>query len=341
MEPYFIRTPVDEAYYAEHLQNRLPPDIFDVHVHLNDAAHIANVPKSRFLTDWAMEAGHLLPVDDAYACVSEMFPGVNYRIAGMPWPIREADLVANNAYLAEPANRQRLAPFMAVRPEWSVDDIETALVEGAFVGFKPYPDMVSGVKGADMSIFDFLPHEQWEILNRHRKVLMLHLPRADRLAAPDNVNELLEARQKYPDVAIIVAHFGRAFCPVFLERGLDRMGDEAAGFFFDTTAVINPAVYDVAFSRLPVENILYGSDLPIFFWHGRREWTDRDYHNLCREDFFWNKERRSADEEAGYTFFLYEQMRAILDVMDKHGMGMTEKAGLFGANARKLLGLTG
>ena len=145
---------------------------------------------------------------------------VEYKIAGFPWPIREAAMVQNNAYMATLHRQNKLTPFMVVRPERPAEEIEQTLIEGEFVGFKPYPDMVSGVKGAEMSIFNFLPHEQWQILNRHKKTVMLHLPRRGRLADDNNVHELLTARNKYPDVNIILAHFGRAFCPVYLREGL-------------------------------------------------------------------------------------------------------------------------
>lgn len=338
MQPYFDRTELDAGFYKHWIRPRLPSAVFDVHVHLNLPEHVARVPESRFLSDWAMEIGHLLPVDDAYACARELYPDTTYEIAGFPWPIREADLVANNAYLARLRRDGRLSPFMVVKPEWPVDEIEATLVDGRFVGFKPYPDMVTGVKGADINIFDFLPRVQWEILNRHRKAVLLHLPRKGRLADDDNIRELLTARQDYPDVTIIIAHFGRSFCPFYLEQGLKKLGS-AHGFYFDTAAVINPAVYDVAFAGIPAVRILYGSDMPVTFWHGRREWTEREYHNLCREPFSWNKDRRPPEVEATYTLFLYEQMRAILDAMDRHHFPDRDKAAVFHDNAFRALGL--
>jgi predicted TIM-barrel fold metal-dependent hydrolase len=194
------------------------------------------------------------------------------------------------------------------------------------------------VKGADLSIFEFFPHEQWALLDKHKKAVVLHLPRKGRIADKDNVRELLEARDRYPDATIIIAHFGRAFCPIYLAEGLDQLGG-AEGFYFDTAAVINPEVYDLAFSRIPIEQILYGTDMPILWWHGKREWSKREYFNLCREPFSWNKNRRSGEEEAEYTFFLYEQMRSILDALDRHGVTEEDKAGIFGRNARKALRL--
>jgi predicted TIM-barrel fold metal-dependent hydrolase len=338
MKPYFERSEFDVDFYKDWIAPRLPKSVFDVHVHINLAEHVREVPEERWHSDWALECGHLLPVEDAYSCAKELFPGVEYGIAGFPWPIKEADIEKNNAYLATMRLGKKLSPFMTVRPEWDLEHIERTLLEGDFVGFKPYPDMVSGLKGAEISIFDFFPRRQWDILERHKKAVMLHLPRKERLADEDNIRELKEARQKYPNTTIIIAHFGRSFTPYYLRSGLKRLGNPW-GFYFDTTAVINPEVYDVAFGEIPAERILYGSDMPITFWHGKREWTERTYINLCRENYSWNKNRRPPEEEALYTIFLYEEIRAILDAIDRYAFGEKIKRGVFGENALDALHL--
>jgi predicted TIM-barrel fold metal-dependent hydrolase len=128
-----------------------------------------------------------------------------------------------------------------------------------------------------LSIFDFLPSRQLEILDRHGRALLLHLPRPERIADPDNVRELREILRRYPRVPVIVAHLGRSFCPWFLREGLRLLGPDARDLYFDTSAVINPATYELAFAELPVERILFGTDMPILLWHGRRTWTEREY----------------------------------------------------------------
>jgi predicted TIM-barrel fold metal-dependent hydrolase len=339
MLPYFERTPLDRAFYDEHLKPHLPARIFEVHVHLNLAEHVAMVPPERWLSDWALECGHLLPVKDALACGQELFPDAEYAVAGMPWPIREADLPANNRYLARQRAEGRVSPFMAVLPEWDPEQVERELLEGRFVGFKPYPDMVSGVKGAEIGIFEFLTPRQWEILEKHGRAVLLHLPRAERIADPDNLRELQEIRRRYPGVVVIIAHFGRSFCPYYLAMALEQLGAAADSFYYDTSAVINPATYDLAFSRIPPERILFGTDMPILFWHGRRTWTEREYRNLCLEAYSWNTRHEPPEAEAAYTLFLYEQMRAILEAMDRHRYTAAQRDGVFWANARRALGL--
>jgi predicted TIM-barrel fold metal-dependent hydrolase len=339
MQPYFDRTDLDRRFYGEWIRPRLPERIFDVHVHVNLPEHVAAVTEERRRSDWAIECGYVLPCEDAYAAAAELFPGTEYRIAGFPWPIREADLVANNRYLAEKRRQGLLNPFMAVRPGWDLERVDRELEAGAFVGFKPYPDMVSGRKGAEIGIFDFLPREQWRILDRRRGAVVLHLPRAERIASPENLRELREARQSFPEVTIIIAHVGRSFCPHYLQRALDELGADAGGFFFDTSAVINPEVYDLAFGRLSPGKVLFGSDLPILFWHGRRTWTEREYRNLCREDYSWNRQHEPPEVEASYTLFIYEQVRAILDAAERHGLSRAQLEGIFHDNTARALGV--
>jgi predicted TIM-barrel fold metal-dependent hydrolase len=197
--------------------------------------------------------------------------------------------------------------------------------------------MVSGMNGVDISIFDFFPRVQWEILDRYKKIVMLHIPRRNRFADDANVRELLDARQRYPEVKIILAHFGRSFCAHYLKEGLKKLGEEE-GFYFDTSAVSNPEVYEVAFTSIPLKRIVYGSDMPITFWRGKQEWTEREYTVLSSGDYSWNTKRRSPEEEASYTIYIYEEMRTLLDSARLLGIGKAAKKNIFFGNAAHLFG---
>jgi uncharacterized protein len=338
--PLYGRTPRDNEFFEERLRPRLPGFLFDVHVHINLPEHVRSVPPERVLSDWALQCGSVLTCEDAYRIAEDMFPGITYAIAGFPWPIREADLEANNRYLAQMGRIGWLSPFMVVKPEWDTEAVERELLEGKFVGFKPYPDMVSGKKGADISILDFIPHSQWALLEKHGKSVVLHLPRAERLASRENVTELLEIRQRYPRVGIIIAHLGRSFCPDFLRGGLAALGSHAGEFAFDLSGVMHAECLRMAFESIPLGHILYGSDLPIFHWHGETVCTEKGYTHLTRESYPWVKEHQSAESESRYVLFLYRQVAAILDALEQRGATEIEKKGVFAENARRMLGLT-
>lgn len=326
---------VDRLFYKEVLQDRLPDKIFDIHVHLNLPEHVGPVSKERIKGDWAFETGLLLTCEEAYDNAAKIFPNISYAIAGFPWPIKEVDFEANNRYLLEKKAEGKICPLMGTRPEWDSEYMEKWLPE--FVGYKPYPDTVCTVKGADISIYQFLPHHQLEVLNRHKKMVVVHLPRKMRIADPDNIKELLTMRQKYPEIKIVIAHLGRSFCPYYLETAIKEMGSDIEGFYFDTAAVLNPDTYRVAFQKLDSKKVLYGTDAPIMYWHGKRCWNQYDYFNLCEEDYSWNKHIEGRAKESNYTLFLYEQARAILDVMEEIGLDDEAKQNVFFQNSIDLL----
>ncbi|MEJ8733677.1 amidohydrolase family protein [Mediterraneibacter sp. ICN-202921] len=333
--PKLEYTRQDKEFYDFHLKERMPEEIFDFHIHVNLPEHIPDMTEERVHSDWAFESGLILPCETAKQYGHQLFPDTVYCMAGFPWPIQEADLEAGNRYLKAEKEKGNMHPFMAVAPWHKESYIEEELP--FFNGFKPYPDLVSTVKGADISIFTFMPHWQLEILNRHKKTVVLHLPRKGRIADPDNIRELLEMRQKYPDIQIVIAHFGRSFTPCYLEQALEEMKEDKAGFYWDTAAVLNPQVYSLAFKELPEDRILYGTDAPIMLWHGKRRWTYDKYINLVREEFSWNTHEEGKEAESHYTLFIYEQMRSILDNIEELEMGETFKRKLFSENAKRLL----
>ncbi len=64
MTPYFTLRERDREFYREHIGPRLPRRLFDAHVHANLPEHVSMVPPERWLTDWALETGHLLVTTD-------------------------------------------------------------------------------------------------------------------------------------------------------------------------------------------------------------------------------------------------------------------------------------
>jgi len=332
--PFEYRT-IDRDFFAQYLQERLPERIVDAHIHLNLPKHVADVPRERLLSDWALEVAHYQTLKTARATAEVLFPCIDYAFTGFPWPIREADLRENNAWLAELQKQGSVRPLMALRPEWPAEDVERVLLDGNFVGFKPYGDLVGNTKGAEISIFDFMTHDHLKIADRHRKIVTLHLPRAGRLPDDDNIRELLEIRDKYPNIHLIIAHLGRSYNPCHIIEGLDKLGD-LSWFLFDTAAVFNPDVYKIAFDHISPEQLLYGGDLPITRLRGRREWTERSYVNLSDGDYTWNTNRKSPEVEATYTLYLYEQLKAMLDVMDHVGMPDKDRQMIFSCNAKRI-----
>jgi len=205
-----------------------------------------------------------------------------------------------------------------------------------FLGIKPYPDLAP--QGSeDASTFDFAPHAHLAMLNALGGVLMLHLPRRGRIADPNNISELKELRQKYPLIRLIVAHIGRAYCLPTALAGLPHFADDP-GICFDTAANLNADVFQYELETIGPERILYGSDLPVTMMRGVREHVGDKYINYTDGPFSWNTNRKTPEEEAAYTFYLYEELRALIKAVERAGMGKAEFEQIMYTNAAKLLG---
>jgi len=312
---WFHKTPLDEEFYKENIESRLPNSIVDVHTHMNLQKHVEGVSAERIAMDWALECGLHMDYEAAKHYYKTILPGKEVEIVTFPFPLAEVDIPANNEYLSGLGKECKVNPLMTFRPEWSTEYCEKTLIEGKYTGVKPYPYLFSNVKGADISIYDFLPKSQMEIINKYKIPMVLHLPRRGRLPDPNNIKELREIRQEFPDIKIVLAHFGRCFTKDVFIRGIDALGDDLKGFFFDTAAVINPAVYELALEKLDTTQILYGTDFPIMLWHGKREWTSDTPTNFAREDFHWNTHALGKEAEEKFTYIAYEQLNNMLNAI--------------------------
>jgi len=335
MNHYFSKDENDVQFYHEYLAGRLPKKIIDAHMHINLPEHVAAVSEQTIKGDWAMECGFIMPYEDARIYHSALFPDIEVQMVAIPMPLREADIPANNEYLSKLTKDHQITSLMTIRPEWNAEYVEQILLEGHFSGFKPYPYMAAPEKGAEVSIFDFLTRDHLKIADRYGKAVLLHLPRKGRLADNDNVREIKTIVQDYPNLRLVIAHYGRCFNLSFFKEGLKKLGDDKNALYFDTAAVINPEVHREALQSLKITQILFGMDLPILLWHGKRRWTEREYFNLCREEFSWNT-HSEPDAEKNYTFFVYEQCRAMLDSVEKEGGSAQDVKELFFHNANKV-----
>lgn len=319
MISYFHITDLDKDYFNKKICSRLPSKILDAHSHMNLSEHVAKVSKESIADDWALQAGFQMTFEDARKYIGLMLPSIDYRFTAFPLPIKDIDLKGNNNYISSLIKSKKIAyGLMSIKPDWELDYIEDIFKTGGFIGLKPYPGFVAHKKNDEISIFEFITKEQLRLAERLGCCIVLHLPRSERLAADMNIAELKEIADMMPDLKIIIAHLGRCYNLVFLEKGIKKLGQYINRFWYDTAAVMNSAVLSHAFDSIDNRKILFGLDLPIFLWHGKRCWpTDTTYINLCREEVAFNKHIESAEQERQYTFFIYEQLNNILNVLEQ------------------------
>lgn len=283
------------------------------------AEHCGPITAERLKTNWALEVGVEQSWADLRQAYSTLFADREVRPLAFGGVFQETDIGRNNDYVLKGAQdaRNLACALMVTKPEWDAEMIRQGLSAG-YVGIKPYPDLA--LPSSTESIYEFLPKAHLDALDEASGILTLHLPRAGRLADLDNIRELLEITNQYPRIKMIVAHIGRSFCLPTAQAGLPQFVN-SPGIFFDTSANLNSDVFRFALDTIGPDRILFGGDLPITTMRGVREHIGDNYINYTDAPYSWNVNRKSPEEEANYTYFLYEELRALIRAVEHGGFG--------------------
>lgn len=335
-------TDVDRKFWQEHLDGWLPKRIMDAHTHIND-------PQFRMedLTDqmrrqyWVSEVMEPIGSEDAQRCHETVFPGREISCLAFGLPSLDYDIEASNTDLQIQCDQRGWYSLAVVRPQWSAQKIADLLDRPSVLGVKVYYALISQDKTTrdkhlEASIFEFLPHHQLEVLDEHRAWVTLHVPKAGRLGHPDNIAEIKEIRRKYPSINLVIAHLGRCYTIEHAKESLPQLADDE-GLYFDNCAVLNPEVHHYALETLGPRRILYGTDNPIFYMRGRRQWHGRSYVNHTSYPFYFNKERESPEIEATYTLYMYEALYAIKQACINLNLSRENIENIFFGNAQRLI----
>ena len=335
-------TDVDRAVWEEHLAPWLPQRVFDAHTHVNDPRFRLETPTVEMRRQyWVNEVLEPISAADAQRCFETVFPGREFGCLCFGFPSLDYDIEQSNADLNAECVRRGWHQLAVVRPQWTAERVARELDKPRVIGVKVYYALISHDpatrdKHLEAGIFDFLPHHQLEVLDERGAWVTLHVPKADRLGHPESIAQIKEIRRRYPRVVLVIAHLGRCYTLPHAQEALPQLADDE-GLFFDSSAVINPDVYRFALKTLGAKRILYGSDNPIFYMRGRRQFLERSYVNRTSYPFFFNRQREHAEIEAKYTLFMYEDLLALRRACEDLGLGRGDVEGIFWANAWRLL----
>lgn len=335
--PHYFK--VDLPFYRENLEDFLPDKIIDIHAHSSD-----NPPRKRddsfpsFWPEW-VTFGCGMPLQNLLDVYIKMFPGKDvFPVCfGIPTADRES-LNRQNVYLSRELERfDHAFGLLLTAPEWSERELIERMGSGRFVGIKPYLSTVTGIPAEEVTIFDFLPRHHIKLAEERGWILMLHIPRRERLADEVNIAQLREICEGYPSLKLIIAHVGRAYCPRYAEEGLPKLRG-CDNLLYDISANCNQTVFEILIEEVGPRRILFGSDLPITAMRAKRECEGDRYINYIK-DADWEDEhtRRRPEEEEGYTFFLYEEILAFRKAAEVCGLSKDEIEDVFFNNAYRLL----
>ena len=335
-------TDADRAFWKEHLEGWVPSRIIDAHTHVTNPS-LRLEPKTEEMRRqyWVSEVNEPTDARTAERCLGIVWPGREFKLVAMGHPGLEYDINASNEYLRTECVKRGWHSLVMLLPEWTPERLAAELAKPGVIGVKPYYSLIgrnprTRDEHIQASIFDFLPHRILELLNDRGAWVTLHVPKRERLPHPDNIREVKEIRKRYPNVILVIAHLGRCYTEPHAREGLPPLAGDP-GLYFDNSAVLNPAVHRIALERIGPERILYGTDNPVFYMRGRRQWKGRTYINRTNHDFYFNKERELPEIEARYTLYMYEALKAIKEVSRELALTRQQVEAMFYGNAKRLI----
>jgi predicted TIM-barrel fold metal-dependent hydrolase len=331
-------TDVDRAFYEAHLAGFLPAKLLDAHVHVFRQQDAPFPDEETMRTNWAASvSAEEFTVEDVEAEYRKLFPRSEVSRLQFGQVRRDCDIEAMNRYCAESADGERVWAHAVLDPLWSPEKLHEVLTGGRFAGVKPYWSLVPGKAEKDVPLEEMLPPQHIEVLDELGLAVTLHVPGPERIRDLQTRRLLREWPSRYPNVTFIIAHLGRAYCIPFAEGVFEELAD-VGGLLFDCSANLNADVFERAFRVIGPRRILWGTDFPVLNrLRGYRVHEGETYHNVVSGDYPWNRDRRPAEVEAGYTYLIYESLRTMRQGAQRAGLTSADLQDIFYWNAYRVL----
>jgi predicted TIM-barrel fold metal-dependent hydrolase len=322
----------DKIIYEEELRDWLPDKIFDFHIHLWKKQHLLNKlsKESRNLPGMNWEG---FTFNDMLKRFNEILQ--NKTIEGLifGFPVKEIDIDAVNKYISKHIKSNKgfyglLIPSLTKNTEELKKEIEC----GGFSGFKPYLTFVKNKDKEKIRITDFVTKSQLEVADENKLIILLHIPRKDRLADKYNLGDINVICTKYPNAKIVLAHIGRSYGPYFLEKGIDEI-KHLKNLYYDLAMVNDEAVIELLIEKVGAKKIIFGSDMPISLNKGKHICINRQCLFITKDKFPWS----IPIEKLNCTYFIYETLRALKFACIRHKLSKNDMNRILYSNAKELV----
>lgn len=344
MEGLFEIKALDKNFYEEKLKSFLPERLIDIHTHVwLDKFRIEAVGAPVRAVTWPGLVARDNSIEDLMETYRLMFPGKQVIPSIFTYVSLDIDLKAGNDYIKECARKYGFPSLMVTKPGQTPHEFEEGIKRGGFLGCKVYLNFAHpDIPEKEIRIFDFLPHHQLEVLDRNSWIAMLHIPRDGRLKDPLNLVQMLEIEKKYPNIKLIIAHVGRAYCPEDIGNAFEVLA-ETKNMSFDISANTNSYVFEQLIKAVGPKRILFGSDMPILRMRTKRTYENGNYVNLVQRGIYGdvsgdrNMREIDGDEAEKLTFFMYEEIDAFRRAAEAEGLKRSDIEDVFYNNAIKII----
>ena len=326
---------VDGPIFEGEIKPLIPDTVLDFHTHAWRESDLASLPTEEMKKNPSLvwTTNHF-PVSELQQTAKWLFPGKRYQVLAIGMPYAEMDVGRNNQHIAEAVrNSPDVAGLMMVKPSDTADQLRKQVLEGRFVGFKPYFTFVPKAQN-DVLLDDMLTDEHLKVADEFGLIVMIDVPRKLRLTDPQNIATLRRISPRYPRAKLIVAHVGRAYCEWVAFQALSQV-EELPNVYLDTSFIQNSVTFQYLFEHVDVSRIMYGTDLPDAAIHGQVACVNGINLFVTRDPHPWSLYRTENPIEC--TYMVYEELRAIRDGGQRAGLSVKDLQPVFYANARRLI----
>ncbi len=119
------------------------------------------------------------------------------------------------------------------------------ILRDGFLGFKVFLDW-QGDDYGERTVEDMLGANEMDVADELSLVVLLHVPRAGRLADPVVQRGVRWLATRWPRARIVLAHCGRCYLPAEMERAVGAIRD-LPNVWLDTSMVMEEGVLAVLF----------------------------------------------------------------------------------------------
>lgn len=331
-------TEYDRFVYENELKDFLPDEFIDFHVHINKNTFDSWGGHNGGST-WTDLVADEMTAENLLDGLKQLFPA--QKVTPLVFGGVLCDLDQVNDYVRDTSKIYGYPTLYRTSYDMPADELEERVKAGGFLGFKPYlSNCPPYIPPKETRIYDFMPPEQLEIANKNGWIVMLHIPRDERLKDPVNLAQLMEIEEKYPNLKLIVAHIGRAYSKQDLGNAFEILG-KTKNMYFDFTANLCDDAIRTCIETVGTERLIFGSDLPISIMRMYRIVDENGvYHNVVPRGLYGDVSKephmRETDEE-NVTLMIYEQLRALKRVAADIKLRDKDVENILFGNARRLI----
>lgn len=149
-----------------------------------------------------------------------------------------------------------------------INNAEKTILNTGIRGLKCYLSFSDDPKPSQSDPEKYLPKGAWEVANKNKLWITLHLARDKSLYDTINFGYLKTMAKAYPNAKLILAHCARAFASWTCVEIVHELA-YFDNIFFDFSAICeSPSIFQIM-KKIGTEKCMWGSDYPVCTRHGK------------------------------------------------------------------------